>query len=83
MVDPVVKKFFDAVMENVEKILPSQQQLDEKIEEVIEEKEKKVKPAKSAAEAELDKAKAAAEDSGYNKKDIEKMNRLIEIIDKK
>ncbi len=68
--DPLVKKFFDATTKNLDKVVPKQDNLDEKINELLNKKD--------VAEP-LDES---SEDAGYNKKDIEKMNRLIEIIDK-
>ncbi len=72
--DPLVKKFFDAATENLDRVVPnSKEVLDKKIDEVIEEK------AEEAMSEQLDKSDI---DAGYNKKDIEKMNHLIDIIDK-
>ncbi len=70
VLDPLVKKFFDATTKNLDKVVPKQDNLDEKINELLKKKD--------AAEP-LDES---AIDAGYNKKDIEKMNRLIEIINK-
>ena len=38
--DPLVKKFFDAISKNLDQVIPSQQNLDEKINEVLEQKDK-------------------------------------------
>jgi uncharacterized membrane protein required for colicin V production len=79
LVDPVVKKFINAIVVNYEKALPKQKDLDEKIDEIIEKKDDVKDSVKDAKK----ETKKAVEDSGYSKKDIEKMNRLIDIIDKK
>lgn len=72
IIDPVVKVFFDAALKNFDQVIPkSKDELDQKIDEVIDEKTSEKTPLKSDSEK-----------SGYNKKDIEKMNHLIEIIDK-
>ncbi len=79
MLNPAVKLYFDAAAKNFEHMAPKSN-LDEKIDEVIDEKNsKKVKKVVEENSADLDKA---LEDSGYNKKDLEKMNRLMEIIGK-
>jgi membrane protein required for colicin V production len=78
ILDPLVKKFFDAATENFDQVIPKPKNLDEKIDEVVDEKNK----ATENLDASSDDLQKALKDSGYNKKDIEKMNRLIEIIDK-
>jgi len=73
--DPVVKKFFDAATKNFDHVVPnSKELLDKKINEVIEDK---INEKLNEAAPDTDST-----DSGYNKKDIEKMNRLIDIINK-
>ncbi|OFW81415.1 MAG: hypothetical protein A2887_03845 [Alphaproteobacteria bacterium RIFCSPLOWO2_01_FULL_40_26] len=73
-IDPLVKKFFDAISANLNRVIPnSKELLDQKIDDVIQEK---------IQENAVEEIGKALQDSGYNKKDIEKMNRLIEIIDK-
>jgi len=80
MLDPAVKLYFDAAAKNFEHVVPKSKNLDEKIDEVIDQKNsKKVKKIVEENSSELDKN---LEDSGYNKKDLEKMNRLMEIIGK-
>jgi uncharacterized membrane protein required for colicin V production len=73
-VDPMVKIFFDAVVKNLDHVMPKND-LDQKIDEVIDMKDK--------AQPVVEQVKDAAQGSGYTKKDIEKMNHLIDIIDKK
>jgi membrane protein required for colicin V production len=71
-IDPLAKIFFDKTLQDFEKIIPQpQNELDKKIDEVADPKNTD----------ETNEVKAE-EDVGYNKKDIEKMNHLIEIIDK-
>lgn len=77
MINPLVRAFFTEISDDFDKVLP-QKELDEKIDEVIEEEEEGV----------IKEPKIKLEDdvkieSGYNKKDIEKMNHLIDIIEKK
>jgi uncharacterized membrane protein required for colicin V production len=80
MLDPAVQLYFDAMAQNFKNVIPKSNNLDEKIDEVIDQKNsKKVKKVVEENSSELDKA---LEDSGYNKKDLEKMNRLMEIIGK-
>ena len=75
-VDPSVKLFFDATMKNFDQIMPKPiSNLDQKINEVTD--NKKTDSNENKSESSLD-----IKDLGYDKKDIEKMNHLIEIIDK-
>jgi uncharacterized membrane protein required for colicin V production len=105
--NPLVKGSFDAVSKNFDQVLPKhildqkdvQDELDTKINEVIEEKTfdsfnkrlqkesvkenpKKVDSLK-VQKPDLSSSSKELQNSGYSKKDIEKMNHLIEIIDKK
>jgi uncharacterized membrane protein required for colicin V production len=76
IVDPSVKLFFDEMVKNFDQVIPNpKSELDQKINEVI--GKKKTELNENNNESNLD-----IKDSGYNKKDIEKMNHLIEIIDK-
>lgn len=79
--DPLVKKFFDAATANFDQVIPKPKNLDEKIDEVIGGKDK-ADELLDANSDELQKVLKDSGDAGYNKKDIEKMNRLIEIINK-
>lgn len=86
VLDPTVKLFFSAIMKNFDYAIPKPTDLDEKINELtgaqtegVDAKEGEAKSLKSLGTEQMGKA---LEDSGYNKKDIEKMNRLIEIIGK-
>lgn len=75
VLNPAVKLFFDAVVKNFDQVIPkSKDELDEKIDEVVGESNEK----KIVIKPELEEV----QDSGYNKKDIEKMNHLIDIIGK-
>lgn len=80
-INPLVKKFVNAVIENFYKLPAStQSDLDGKIDEINKEgevnKDSKTKPDKKNTDDEL------YDYDGYSKKDIEKMNRLIDIIAK-
>lgn len=68
--DPIVTKFFSSISGNIGEILPKEK-LDEKIDEILQEDS-----SENLDQAPVDK------NSGYNKRDIEKMNHLIDIIDK-
>lgn len=76
--DPLVKNFFDSVTENFDRVLPdSEDPLDKKIEEITTDKmQERDEETSSNFQIKNDK-----KESGYSKKDIEKMNHLIEIID--
>ncbi len=76
MLDPIMVAFISSVTKNLEKVMPNSKELNKKIDEVIEEKIEKVKPTESMGITN-------EPNSGYSKKDIQKMDRLIEIIDKK
>lgn len=76
IVDPAIKLFFDAMVKNLDQVIPkSANDLDKKIDEVTDGKKTNSDEEKSDSSLDL-------KDSGYNKKDIEKMNHLIEILDK-
>ena len=77
MLDPFVRGFFAEISDDFDKVLP-QKELEEKIEEVIDEDNKE----EPSQEPKL-KIENVKTDTGYSKKDIEKMNHLIDIIDKK
>ncbi len=82
IIDPAVKLIFNAVVKNFNQAMPKpedylKEKLDKKINEVIKQKENVVD------EGSIDNPSSSInEDSGYNKKDIEKMNHLIDIIQK-
>ncbi len=80
--DPLVKKFFDSITKNLDQVIPKDKNLDEKIDEIMQDKDLLSETKK--AEDIVKKASDinADADVGYNKKDIEKMNHLINIIDK-
>jgi uncharacterized membrane protein required for colicin V production len=68
--DPLIKTFFESISGNFDDLI-SQEDFDEKINEIIEEKS-----------LDIEDIEDITKNSGYNKKDIEKMNHLINIIDK-
>lgn len=74
-VNPLVEKFLKGMTSNFEKTSIKQEKitdvLDKKIEDIIDEKSEEI----------IQKTDEINEEMGYEKKDIEKMNRLIEIID--
>lgn len=81
VVNPLVKKFVNAVIENFYKLpAPTTNELDGKIDEINKEGEtskgSKTKPDENATNDDI------YDYDGYSKKDIEKMNRLIDIIAK-
>jgi membrane protein required for colicin V production len=80
VLDPVVVLFINSMQKNMEKAVPDEKDLDEKIDEIIEQKDEKVPPSERSEKPEETKVDR---DAGYNKKDIKKMDHLIEIIDKK
>lgn len=79
ILNPLVGKVIDSVMVNVDKSVVKPKNLDDKIDQVIEEKiaAEAKKLEKDENQDQLDK-----QDLGYSKKDLEKMNHLIEIINK-
>jgi len=74
--DPLVKKLVESVAKNVDQIIPQAPSLDDKIDEIV--KHKKLEKPSEEQDSVVDDV-----DAGYSKKDIQKMERLIEIIDKK
>lgn len=81
ILNPAVKLFFDDVVKNFDKTIPkNSDELNEKIEEIS-----KNKAAKTVIEKLSDQKEPepSQENIGYDKKDIQKMNHLIDIIDKK
>lgn len=79
MVNPLVKAFFSGIADDFDKVLPKKE-LDEKIEEVAGEEEDS---GIAEPEIKLKEIEIPSSETGYNKKDIEKMNHLIDIIEKK
>ncbi len=75
VLNPAVKLFFDDVVENFDNVIPkNSNDLEEKIDEVVKEKKSAITDEEPIF---------LEENSGYDKKDIQKMNHLIDIIDKK
>lgn len=72
-VEPFVKSCVKAVSDNFYGTSKKKNDLDDKIEEIIEEKEVTTQDEESEGDKVFD--------YGYSKKDIEKMNRLIDIVD--
>lgn len=87
ILDPAIKKFFDAIGQNFDQVLPkSEDLLKEKIDEIIKEKAGDMSndngdigdEALPLSDEELQKSL----DSGYSKKNIEKLNQLMDVINK-
>lgn len=79
IVDPAVRKLFDSIGQNFEKILPkSEELLNEKIDEIIKEKAGGKIEGDSINSGESDESL----DTGYSKKNIEKLNQLVDVINK-
>ena len=76
VLNPAVKLFFDAVVKNFDQVIPKPKgELDEKIDEVV-------GGGSGAKRIVIQPEPESVQDLGYEKKDIEKMNHLIEIIGK-
>ncbi len=73
IINPIFKKFFDSAAKNYEKYIPKKQ--DENEEATL---DKIMKDNSEYFQENLEKVS----NPGYSKKDIEKMNHLIDIIDK-
>lgn len=86
MVDPFVTKFFEAATKNFGNVVPkSEDLLKDKIDEIIKEKSAGAVDGEAINENAApmtDEELKAFGNSGYSKKNIEKMNQLIEIINK-
>lgn len=80
--NPLVKKFFDSITKNLDQVIPKDKNLDEKIDEIMQDKDLLSETKKAEDIAKKASDINADADVGYNKKDIEKMNHLINIIDK-
>ena len=86
IVNPLVKKFVNAVVENFYNLSPSTiKDLDKKIEEINGDKVSKtddenINKNSNSESKDIDKDDKAFDYQGYSKKDIEKMNHLINII---
>ncbi len=84
IVDPAVRKFFDAIGQNFDQVLPkSEDLLNDKINEIM--KDQPIggedgfsKDAPALSDEELEKSL----DTGYTKKNIEKLNQLMDVINK-
>ncbi|MBU6139952.1 MAG: CvpA family protein [Proteobacteria bacterium] len=89
MIDPLVRKFFDAVMKNFDQVLPKPEDLlNEKIDEILKEKSAESVGGEANSKTEessrslTDKELEESLDTGYSRKNIEKLNQLMEIINK-
>jgi hypothetical protein len=83
LVDPIVEGTINSATKGFDRSLLGGEELDGKIEDIVEDKidEKVREKLSEEIEETLDEnLDDAIEDSGYNKKDIDKMNRLIEIV---
>lgn len=80
IVNPLVKKLFESVAKNFEQIAPSiDQSLDGKIDEIMKEKKpSEIDDVHGLSDSELEKNL----DTGYTKKNIEKLNQLMDVINK-
>lgn len=86
LVDPAVKLFFDAISKNIEFAITKSINLDEKMNKMIEDNPVDPEGLNNLInqDSELNKeTKQVIPESGYEKKDIDKINNLIETIDKK
>jgi uncharacterized membrane protein required for colicin V production len=89
IIDPAVRAFMSGVTKNLNK---SPKTLDDKIDEVVDEVDVDVKAKNKTNSKTSDSSKTSnpeedlndeiERETGYNKRDIEKMNRLIEVIGK-
>ncbi|MDX2082702.1 MAG: CvpA family protein [Rickettsiales bacterium] len=93
IIDPAVKAFIDAIWKNFSKSNLLPKTLDNKIDEVINSDQVNLPSAQDSKDFlqndqlknKNDKSQtdsSSTKETGYNKKDIEKMNRLIDVIDK-
>ncbi len=80
IVDPLVKKLFESVAKNFDQIAPSTtESLDEKIDDILQEKKSlEADDVHGLSDSELEKKL----DTGYSKKNIEKLNQLMDVINK-
>ncbi len=79
IMSPVVDKFFNSVSKNFNNLAPQQKDMENKINEIIEKNNQNFNSEEFGSQSNENKD---LNDSGYSKKDIEKMNHLIEIIGK-
>ncbi len=79
IMSPVVDKFFNSVSKNFDDFAPQQKDMENKINEIIEKNNQDYNSEEFGSQSNENQEK---NDSGYSKKDIEKMNHLIEIIGK-
>lgn len=80
-IDPLVKNFLKDATKHIEKKSEPKKELDQKIDEILGKKEDKKIAEKEVVKTDSSEIKKPSDDnSGYSKKDIEKMNRLIEIV---
>jgi len=92
VVDPVVNGVFNSVSKNFQKIISDQKLLENKVGEIVEEKfndtieqeliKKPLQEGKNFQEKDSQEKDSQEKDSGYKKNDIQKMERLIDIINK-
>jgi membrane protein required for colicin V production len=80
MIDPAVRSFIIAVTKNMDDSMFAPKTLDDKVNQVLDEDAAKAVAPKEVRPDDL--PEGIDEDLGYNKKDIEKMTRLLEIIGK-
>ena len=87
VINPLVSKAIDGTTKNLlDEIKPEKIDLNDKIDEVIDNEKKGLgddvggSAGALAEKKSVEKASEKSEDTGYSKKEIEKMNRLIEIV---
>ena len=78
IIDPAISKIFEAISGNIENALPkSEDELKDKIDEITKDKNLDLDNARDLTDDELKNL-----DTGYSKKNIEKMNQLMDVINK-
>lgn len=78
--NPLVKKFVKAISDNLDNSYLKPKNLDNKIDQVIEEDKMSIENTKNKKDDTNVKDDTIFDYNGYSKKDIQKMNRLIDVI---
>ncbi len=82
IVDPVVNGVFNSVSKNFQKIISDQKLLENKVNEIVEEKANDIIEQDLIKKPLQEEENPQEKNSGYKKNDIQKMERLIDIINK-
>lgn len=82
IVDPVVNGVFNSVSKNFQKIISDQKLLENKVNEIVEEKDNNIIEQDLIKKPLQEEENPQEKNSGYKKNDIQKMERLIDIINK-